>query len=112
MVTSANDNAMYHLAELDGTWIAVPVAGKQIKVFKKWHEDELDSDCEGEHNDPEGANEDGRVNDWGTMVRRMKSDEQSDFTTFFFRHIPVDVRFGRGGCHGEIRPWGEIKPNT
>ena len=30
----------YHLAELDGAQIAVPVAGKRIKVFKKRHEDE------------------------------------------------------------------------
>ena len=41
-VTSANDNGTYHLAELDGTRIVVPIVGKRIKVFKKWHEDELD----------------------------------------------------------------------
>ena len=34
-VTSANDNNTYHLVELDGTRIAVPVAGKRIKAFKK-----------------------------------------------------------------------------
>ena len=42
VVTSANDNGTYHLAELDGTRIVVPVAGKRIKAFKKWHEDEPD----------------------------------------------------------------------
>ena len=41
-VTSANDNDMYHLAELDGMWIAVLVAGKRIKVFKKRHADRPD----------------------------------------------------------------------
>ena len=34
VVTSANDNGTYHLAELDGMWMAVPVAGKRIKAFK------------------------------------------------------------------------------
>ena len=38
-VTSANDHITYHLAELDGTRLVVPVAGKWIKVFKKRHED-------------------------------------------------------------------------
>ena len=28
VVTSANDDATYHLAELDGTRLAVPIAGK------------------------------------------------------------------------------------
>ena len=36
---SANDNGTYHLIELDGTRIVVPVAGKRIKVFKKRHVD-------------------------------------------------------------------------
>ena len=38
MVTSANSNATYHLAELDETRIAIPVAGKRIKAFKKRQE--------------------------------------------------------------------------
>ena len=42
MVTIANDNATYHLAELDGTRIEIPVAGKRIKAFKKRHEVEPD----------------------------------------------------------------------
>ena len=40
MVTSANDNALYHLVELDGTRVATPVARKRIKAFKKRHEAE------------------------------------------------------------------------
>ena len=40
MVNSVNYNAMYHLAELDGTWITTPVAGKRIKAFKRWNEAE------------------------------------------------------------------------
>jgi hypothetical protein len=42
VVTSVNDNGTYHLAELDGTWIAVPVAGKRVKAFNKHHDNELD----------------------------------------------------------------------
>ena len=44
VVTSANDNGTYYLAELDGTRIAVPVAGKRIKAFKKRHEAKPDPD--------------------------------------------------------------------
>ena len=42
VVTSANDNGTYHLAELDGTRMAIPVAGKRVKAFKKRHEGEPD----------------------------------------------------------------------
>ena len=35
IVTSANNNDTYHLAELDGMRLAVPVAGKRIKVFQE-----------------------------------------------------------------------------
>ena len=41
-VIGANDNGMYHLAELDGTRMAIPVAGKRIKAFKKRHDGEPD----------------------------------------------------------------------
>ena len=44
VVTSANDNATYHLAELDGTKLSVPIAGKRVKIFKKWHNDEPNLD--------------------------------------------------------------------
>ena len=42
VVTGANDNGTYHLAELDGTRMAIPVAGKRIKAFKKRHDGETD----------------------------------------------------------------------
>jgi hypothetical protein len=40
VVTSVDDNGTYHLAELDGTRITVPVAGKRVKAFKKRHDDD------------------------------------------------------------------------
>ena len=59
MVTSVNDNGTYHLAELDGTQIAVPVVGKRIKEFKKQYVDEPNPDC-AEENDGHGrTDEDG-----------------------------------------------------
>jgi hypothetical protein len=42
VVTSVDDNGTYPLAELDGTWIAVPMAGKRVKAFKKLHDNEPD----------------------------------------------------------------------
>mgnify|MGYP007132936352 CR=1 FL=1 len=57
-VTSANDNGTYHLAELDGTRIVVPVAGKRIKAFKKRHEDEPDPGSVTDDDDRFGADED------------------------------------------------------
>ena len=35
VVKSAYDNATYHLAELDGSRLAIPIAGKRVKIFKK-----------------------------------------------------------------------------
>jgi hypothetical protein len=62
VVTTVNGNGTYHLAELDGTRIAVSVAGKRIKASKKWHEDspdlgseESDDGGDGTRGDPEGA---------------------------------------------------------
>ena len=56
LVTSANDNGTYHLAELDGTRMTVPVAGKRIKAFKKRHDGEPDlGDSDGEY--PESEDE-------------------------------------------------------
>ena len=46
MVTSANDNAMYHLADLEETKVTMPVAGKRIKAFKKRHREEPDPEIE------------------------------------------------------------------
>ena len=57
-VTSANDNGTYHLAELDGTKIVVPMAGKRIKAFKKRHEDEPGLGGVDDDNDHFGADED------------------------------------------------------
>ena len=34
-VIRVNDNATYHLLELDGTRLAIPIVGKRVKVFKK-----------------------------------------------------------------------------
>ena len=62
-MASANNNAMYHLAELGGTQITVPVVGKRIKAFKKRYEDEPDLDCMDEDYDLEGAGGDGRVSE-------------------------------------------------
>ena len=42
VVIGANDNGTYHLAELDGTRMAIPVAVKRVKAFKKRHEGEPD----------------------------------------------------------------------
>ena len=35
VVAGANDNGTYHLAELDGTRMEIPVIGKRVKAFKK-----------------------------------------------------------------------------
>ena len=40
LVESVNDNATYHLAELDGMRITTPVARKRIKAFKRRNEAE------------------------------------------------------------------------
>ena len=58
VVTSANNNWTYHLAKLDGTRMAIPVAGKRIKEFKKRNEHEPDlggMDSDGEQ--PEAEDE-------------------------------------------------------
>ena len=59
-VTSANDNGTYHLADLDGTRIAVPVAKKRIKVFKKRHEDEPDQENVDDGDDRIGDDDDSK----------------------------------------------------
>ena len=38
IVISVNNNATYHLADLDSTRITTPVAGKRIKAFKRRNE--------------------------------------------------------------------------
>ena len=42
VVTGANDNGTYHLAELDGTRMVIPVVGKRVEAFKKRHDYEPD----------------------------------------------------------------------
>jgi intracellular sulfur oxidation DsrE/DsrF family protein len=54
-VTSVNNNRTYHLAELDGTRIAVPVAGKGVKAFKKRHDNEPDLESGGSDDDMGGT---------------------------------------------------------
>ena len=58
VVTSANDKGTYHLAELDGTRMVVPLAGKRIKGFKKRYEDEPNPDDLDSDDDRFGTNGD------------------------------------------------------
>ena len=44
VVTSANDNTTNHLAELDGSRLVVPIAGKRVKIFKKRQDETPDLD--------------------------------------------------------------------
>ena len=67
MVTRANDNATYHITELDVTRIAVPGTGKRIKVFKKRYKEEPGLNNEHEGDDP------GRT-DEGREVSRIEED--------------------------------------
>ena len=56
VVTSANDNATYHLAELDGSRLVVPIAGK--RVFKKRQDEDPDLDHLDDEYDRADVNED------------------------------------------------------
>ena len=42
VVKKVEDNATYRLAELDGTPLALPIAEKRVKIFKKWDEEFLE----------------------------------------------------------------------
>ena len=44
VVTSANDNSTYHLAELDGSRLVMPIAGRRVKIFKKRQDEDPDLD--------------------------------------------------------------------
>ena len=57
MVTCANDNATYHLVELDGTRMTTTVVGKQIKAFKRQNEAEPDPTMGIENDDSDGEDE-------------------------------------------------------
>ena len=61
MVGSVNDNATYHLTELNGTRIGVPIARKRIKAFKKRHEEEPDLEYESKHGEPDEPGVDREV---------------------------------------------------
>ena len=51
VVTSANDNATYHLVDLDGSRLVVPIAGKRVNIFKKRQDEDPDLDhLDDEHN--------------------------------------------------------------
>ena len=58
-----NDNAMYHLVELNGTRILVPFAGKWIKAFKKQQEAELDPEIEERSDGEDEVSDEDRIND-------------------------------------------------
>ena len=53
MVRSVNDNATYHLAELDGTRVTTLVVGKRIKAFKRRNEAEPNPGADGANSDQE-----------------------------------------------------------
>jgi hypothetical protein len=100
VVTSVDDNGTYHLAELDGMRITVPVAGKRVKAFKKRHDDEPDLGIGGDDNNNDG-NDDDTDGD-----RRRDCHRDLSRPVFFVRiwRMPVDARLGGGGCREENRP--------
>ena len=63
MVTSVNDNATYHQAELDRRMITIPVVGKRIKAFKKWHEPDPDPEIEDEGADEGNESDEDLIDD-------------------------------------------------
>ena len=95
VVTSANDNGTYHLAELDGTRMATPVVGKRVKAFKKRNEGK--PDLEGMYGDDA---------DPGRMTNRKTRNKHGPVFSSKspFWRIPVDARLGGGGCREENRP--------
>ena len=54
VVTNANDNATYHLAELYGTRLAIPATRKKVRIFKE-DEPNLDGLNEDENNGEKGS---------------------------------------------------------
>ena len=90
VVTSANDNATYYLAELDGTWMTTSVAGKRIKAFKRQNKAEPDPTVGTESGNSDQEDE-----------KRLASESSTKFAT---QHIPEDVRFGGGGCREDSKP--------
>ena len=66
VITSTNDNATYYPAELDGTRIAVPIAGKRVMIFKKRHDEEPNLD---------GLEEDENEQATGHQVNEEEMDD-------------------------------------
>ena len=93
MIRSVNDNATYHLTDLDETRITTPIAGKMVKAFKRRNEAEPS---------PEPI---------APGPERKKSSPES-LTKIVIRHIPEDVRFSGGGCRGDSGPRAETKGNA
>ena len=61
VVKRANDNATYHLVELDGTRIAIQVTRKRVNTLKKRHEVEPELEIRGEDNELEELDHDREV---------------------------------------------------
>ena len=55
VMTNANDNATYHLAELYGTRLAIPTTRIKVRNFKKEDEPNLDGFKEDENNGKQGS---------------------------------------------------------
>ena len=70
-MTSANDNGTYHLAELNGTRLAVPVAGKRIKAFKKRFEDKPEPASGSDNDDQFGPGEESEKKAHEPALTRM-----------------------------------------
>ena len=45
------DNTTYHLAQLDGSRLAIPIAGKIVKIFKRRQDEGPDLDDLNDEND-------------------------------------------------------------
>lgn len=75
MVQKVGDNATYHWAELDGTLLALPIAGKTIKIFKRRHRLEIGFDA--------------LENSFLSIDDEAEESTEKPYQTW---HIPVDVK--------------------
>ena len=85
VVTSAKHNATYHLDELEGTRIAVPIVGKQVRDFKKWYESKPDVDMEEDDVDMNKELDKHPIDD-GSGEDHSRTDRNPH--GFITRHIP------------------------
>ena len=67
-----NENASYHPAELDGSRLAIPIAAKRVKIFKKWQDEGPDLD---DLNDENGRAE-------PTNVSKVNEDMKETYWSF------------------------------